>query len=59
MPSSTGRSQAQIAKIRAMYDWHMEMAAALERAGKFDQARAHLLRANLLKSAAESQFFKP
>jgi Flp pilus assembly protein TadD len=37
-----------------MQGWHLEMAAELERAGKFDQARLHLMRANLLQPAATS-----
>jgi len=35
-----------------MLDWHLDMAAELERSGKFDQARVHLIRAGLLKPAA-------
>lgn len=54
MPGVKGRSPGQIAKLRAMVDWHLEMAAKLERSGKFDQARLHLMRANLLKPAATS-----
>jgi len=54
MPLISGRSPGQVAKIRAMQDWHMGMAAELERTGKFDQARLHLMRANLLKPAATS-----
>ncbi|MGA3683376.1 hypothetical protein [Pseudomonas graminis] len=52
MPQVNGRSLNQIAKLQAMVDWHLEMAAELERSGKFDQARIHLIRANLLKPAA-------
>jgi hypothetical protein len=52
MPHVKGRSAAQIAKLQAMRDWHLDMAAELERSGKFDLARLHLLRANLLKPAA-------
>jgi hypothetical protein len=37
-----------------MMDWHLDMATELERAGKFDHARVHLIRANLLKPAATS-----
>jgi hypothetical protein len=33
-------------------DWHLDMAAELGRSGKFDQARMHLMRANLLKPVA-------
>lgn len=54
MPLIKGRSLGQVAKLRAMVDWHLEMAAELERSGKFDQARLHLQRANLLKPAAHS-----
>lgn len=54
MPQVKGRSPSQIAKLRAMVDWHLDMAAELERSGKFDQARIHLIRANLLKPAATS-----
>lgn len=54
MPRIKGRSPGQIAKIRAMMDWHLDMAAELERAGKFNQARQHLARAALLKHAANS-----
>jgi Flp pilus assembly protein TadD len=35
-------------------DWHLDMAAELERSGRFDQARMHLMQANLLKPAATS-----
>lgn len=52
MPTIKGRSPSQVAKIRAMMDWHLDMAAQLECAGKFDLARLHLVRANLLKPAA-------
>jgi hypothetical protein len=52
MPQLKGRSPAQIANLRAMLDWHLDMAAELERSGKFDQARVHLIRAGLLKPAA-------
>lgn len=52
MPQVNGRSRSQIARIQAMVDWHLEIAAELERSGKFDQARLHLIRANLLKPAA-------
>jgi Flp pilus assembly protein TadD len=54
MPTVKGRSPGQVAKLRAMVDWHLEMAAKLERSGKFNQARRHLMRANLLKPAATS-----
>jgi hypothetical protein len=54
MPVVKGRSPGQIANIRAMISWHMEMAAELERSGKFDQARIHLIRANLLEPAVTS-----
>ena len=54
MPLIKGRSPGQVATLRAMVDWHLEMAAELERTGKFDQARLHLQRANLLKPAAHS-----
>ena len=54
MPTVKGRSPAQIAKLQAMLDWHLDMAAELERSGKFDLARLHLIRANLLKPAATS-----
>ena len=37
-----------------MMDWHLDMAAELERSGKFDQARMHWMRANLLEPAATS-----
>jgi hypothetical protein len=52
MPQIKGRSPAQLARVQAMLDWHLDMAAELERSGRFVQARAHLLRANLLKPAA-------
>lgn len=54
MPFVKGRSPGQISNIRAMISWHMEMAAELERSGKFDQARIHLIRANLLEPAVAS-----
>jgi len=54
MPLMKGRSPAQIARLRVMVDWHLEMAAELERSSKFEQARVHLMRANLLKAAATS-----
>lgn len=54
MPSIKGRSPGQVAKVRAMMDWHLDMAAELERSGKFDLARLHLMRASLLKPAATS-----
>jgi hypothetical protein len=34
-----------------MMDWHLDMAAELERSGKFEHARMHLIRANLLEPA--------
>lgn len=52
MPHEKGRSPGQVARLRAMVDWHLDAAAQLERAGKFEQARIHLMRANLLKPAA-------
>lgn len=52
MPQEKGRSPGQVARLRAMVDWHLDAAAHLERAGKFEQARIHLMRANLLKPAA-------
>lgn len=52
MPKVKGRSPGQIAKLQAMMDWHLDMAAELKRSGKFEQARMHLMRANLLKPAA-------
>jgi hypothetical protein len=54
MPLINGRSPGQIAKLLAVMDWHLDMAAELERSGKFDQARMHLMRANLLEPAATS-----
>ncbi|MBD8598984.1 hypothetical protein [Pseudomonas sp. CFBP 8772] len=54
MPTVKGRSTGQVAKLQAMMDWHLDMATELERAGKFDHARIHLIRANLLKPAATS-----
>lgn len=33
---------------------HLDMGAELERSGKFDQARIHLMQANLLKPVATS-----
>lgn len=50
MPQVKGRSPAQDARLRDMVDRHLDTAAELERAGKFEQA--HLMRANLLKPAA-------
>lgn len=49
MPTLKGRSPGQVAKLRAMMEWHLDMATELERAGGFDHARVHLIRANLLK----------
>lgn len=54
MPTVKGRSPGQIAKIRKMVEWHLDMAAELERDGEFDQARQHLARADLLKHAAKN-----
>lgn len=51
MPNVKGRSPAQLANLQEMLNWHLHMAAELERSGKFDQARVHLIRAHLLKPA--------
>jgi hypothetical protein len=37
-----------------MLGWHLDMAAELERSGKFDLARLHLVWTNLLKPAPTS-----
>lgn len=54
MPLVKRRSPGQIANIRSMIAWHQEMAAQLGRSGKTDQARTHLIRANLLEPAVAS-----
>lgn len=51
MPNVKGRSPAQLANLQEMLNWHLNMATELERSGKFDQARVHLIRAHLLKPA--------
>lgn len=47
----SNRSKRQIASIRTMYEWHLEMAARLELNGKFEEASVHLARAKLLEPA--------
>lgn len=51
MPQAKGRSPGR--SLDSVHgDWHLDTAAELERAGKFEQARIPLMRASLLKPAA-------
>lgn len=57
----TYRKRTQAAtnrQLRRRWTGISEMAAGLEPAGKFDQARLHLMRASLLKSAAAPSSMK-
>lgn len=49
----SNRSQRQIASIRTMYEWHLDMAARLEFIGRFNESVLHLNRAKLLEPAVK------
>lgn len=47
----SSRTKRQIASLRKAYEWHIQMAAALEFEGRLEDAAIHLRRARLLEPA--------